>query len=109
MKSRIGPGDTCRSTLAFGVVSATGTVAPLRGYRWAPLAWAVGLPLAASTAYLRLAADRHYLTDVLVGGAVGTTVGALVPLLFHGRRRETIPVVVVPTTAGALVQWSQAW
>lgn len=36
---------------------------------------------AALVAYLRIAARKHFLTDVLVGAAVGTTLGLLVPLL----------------------------
>ncbi len=42
------------------------------------LAYALPLTLAASTAYLRIAADKHYFTDVLVGFLVGSTVGYLV-------------------------------
>jgi membrane-associated phospholipid phosphatase len=43
--------------------------------------WAAGLALAATTAYLRMAADRHYLTDVLTGSAVGALGAALIPRL----------------------------
>jgi membrane-associated phospholipid phosphatase len=35
----------------------------------------------AATGYLRIAADRHYATDVLAGAAVGTGVGLGWPLL----------------------------
>lgn len=35
------------------------------------------------TGYLRIASDRHYLTDVLAGAAVGATVGTAVPALLH--------------------------
>ncbi len=35
------------------------------------------------TGYLRIASDRHYLSDVLVGYAVGATVGTLTPRLMH--------------------------
>ena len=72
---------------AFGVAAASGVVASMRGYRLAPLVWAAGLMLGAATAYTRMAADRHYFTDVLAGAAIGTVVGGGVPLLFH-RPRE---------------------
>jgi membrane-associated phospholipid phosphatase len=62
---------------------AAGTVASLRGYRMAPLVWSTALPMALFTGYLRVGADRHYLSDVLIGAASGALVGALVPLLFH--------------------------
>ncbi len=68
---------------AFGVASAAGVVASMRGYRLAPLVWAAGLMVGVATAYTRIASDRHYFTDVLAGAAIGTVVGGGVPLLFH--------------------------
>ena len=68
---------------AFGVASAAGVVASLRGYRLAPLVWVTGMMIGVATAYTRMAADRHYFTDVLAGAAIGTVVGGGVPLLFH--------------------------
>jgi membrane-associated phospholipid phosphatase len=68
---------------AFVVTVATGTVATMRGYRWAPLVWIVGGPFAATTGYLRIAADQHWLSDVLVGMVVGAGVGFAVPYVFH--------------------------
>jgi membrane-associated phospholipid phosphatase len=76
------------TTWAFALAASSGTVASMRGYELAPVVWAVGLPLAAATGYLRIAADRHYLSDVLVGAAVGTAVGIGFPRLMHGRQPE---------------------
>ncbi len=73
------------TTFTFALAAAAGTVSDLRGYRSAPWVWGVGLGLAATTGYLRIAADRHYLTDVLVGAAVGTAVGIALPRALHGR------------------------
>lgn len=71
------------TTETFALATAAGTVATLRGYRWAPLVWAVGGALAAMTGYLRIAADKHWFTDVLTGMAVGGGIGFAVPYLFH--------------------------
>jgi membrane-associated phospholipid phosphatase len=68
---------------AFALATAWGTVGTMRGYRWAPLAWSVGGVVAATTAYLRIAADKHWLTDVVVGAVVGAGVGFAVPFIFH--------------------------
>lgn len=68
---------------AFAIAAAGGTVATMRGYRLAPLVWAVGGALALTTSYLRIAADRHYFTDVATGAALGIGIGIGVPLLFH--------------------------
>jgi len=73
------------TNLAFVLTVATGTVAELRGYEGRWVIWAVGLPLSVATAYLRVAADKHYLTDVLVGALSGSAFGFLVPTVFHGR------------------------
>ena len=62
-----------------------GTVAQLRGYRGGWLVWVVGLPLAAAVGVMRMGADKHYLSDVLVGAAVGSAFGFALPRLFHGR------------------------
>ncbi len=73
------------TTRAFSLAVAAGTVASLRGYRWAPWVWAAGLTVAGSIGYLRIAADKHYFTDVLVGAAMGSAFGFGVPYLLHGR------------------------
>jgi membrane-associated phospholipid phosphatase len=71
------------TTEAFALAVASGTIGTMRGYRWAPLAWPVGGAVAAMTAYLRIAADEHWLTDVVVGAVVGAGIGFAVPYLFH--------------------------
>lgn len=73
-------GDT---TVAFSLGVSAGTIASMRGYRLAPLVWATGLTFGVTTGYLRMAADRHYFTDVLTGAIVGSAVGFAVPYLLH--------------------------
>jgi membrane-associated phospholipid phosphatase len=68
---------------AFAVAVSLATCASLRGDREAWVLWAAGLPLAAATGYLRMAADRHYLSDVLAGAGAGALFGILVPRLLH--------------------------
>jgi membrane-associated phospholipid phosphatase len=71
------------TNLAFAIGASSGTVALMRGYRLAPLVLGMGLASALSVGYLRIAADKHYFSDVMVGAVLGTLVGAGVPLLFH--------------------------
>jgi membrane-associated phospholipid phosphatase len=50
--------------------------------------------VAATTALLRVATDVHYVSDVLVGGTIGTTTGLLLPWALHyryGATREASP------------------
>jgi membrane-associated phospholipid phosphatase len=71
------------SNLVFSLAVSAGTVAHLRGYEGEPYVWGVGIPVAAFVAYSRIAAKKHYLTDVLVGSATGALFGWGIPWLFH--------------------------
>ena len=102
------------TTATFALAAAAGTVATMRGYRWAPATWIAGGILATATGYLRIAADKHWLTDVLTGMIVGTAVGVLVPVAFHSPRgmpAGTDAGAVSPSRAGAPVtaSLSFAW
>jgi membrane-associated phospholipid phosphatase len=96
------------TTETFALAAAAGAVTTMRGYRWAPIVWSTGGAIAIATGYLRIAADRHWLTDVLVGALVGTGIGIGVPLLFH--RPETTPSPTRPgALAGPQVSMTLAW
>ncbi len=86
------------TSFAFSVVTSSAMIARARGYRSEPYIWAIGLTFASAGAYFRIAADKHYLTDVLAGAAVGTAAGLTVPLLM----RRNAPSVV-PTRDGLAV------
>ena len=60
--------------------------------------------------YTRMAADQHYLTDVLVGAAVGAGIGVGMPLWLHGREdrqpgERASSVKVLPLPLGVLVRF----
>jgi membrane-associated phospholipid phosphatase len=71
------------TTLAFAVATSAGTINSLRNYRLAPVVWGAGMSMAVTVAYLRIAADKHYFSDVVTGAIVGSIVGVGVPLIFH--------------------------
>lgn len=71
------------SSLTFSLAVSAGTVATLRRYRLAPMIWALGLTTAATTAYLRIGAEKHYMTDVLLGTVIGAGLGFAIPYVFH--------------------------
>lgn len=91
------------TSLAFSLAVASGTVASMRGYRLAPAVWASSIAFAAVTGYLRIAADKHYLTDVVAGAVIGSAIGFLVPFVFHHGTApdEGSSTVSLPTTAMA--------
>jgi len=84
------------SALTFALVTSAGYVAHRTHMAVEPIIWGVGLPLAATTAYLRMAGDRHYLSDVVTGSLVGAAAGLLIP-------RWSLPdsVHIMPTSNGA--------
>jgi membrane-associated phospholipid phosphatase len=65
-------------------------VASLRKYDWAPVAWATLPALSLFTGYLRIAADKHYFTDVATGAAMGALFGYFVPHLFRSPREPVM-------------------
>ena len=90
------------ASAAFAVATSFATCASMRGDGDAWVAWAAGLPLAALTGYLRIAADRHYLSDVLVGAGAGTLFGTLVPRLLHSPGAAATPQQRGPARLPAL-------
>lgn len=87
------------SALVFGLAVSAGVVAHHRRSPLEPVIWGGGLALAATTAYLRIAGDKHYLSDVLVGSTVGVVSGLVLP----GLVRFDGPVSVVPAPGGVAV------
>ncbi len=89
---------------AFALAVSSGVVASRRGRRSAPAVWATGLALAAASAYLRIASDQHYLTDVLAGVGAGVAIGLAVPYLHRARSRDSgVALSLAPAGAGALL------
>lgn len=70
------------AAVAFAVVASARETARLRGHPRNNWAW-VGAGAAAATSYLRVAGERHHLTDVVAGAGVGYLVGRFVPRHFH--------------------------
>jgi len=69
--------------------------------------WAIGAPAYAFGAYVaaaRMSANRHYLSDVLIGASVGIAAGRSVTVR-TGKAR--FGMGVVPTTGGAVVTFTQ--
>jgi len=94
------------ATLAFALATSAGTVASMRHHRLAPVMWAAGLLLATTGGYLRIAADRHYATDVIAGAVVGSAIGFGVPYFAHRPVAPSTGLAVVPTQgAASLVVW----
>jgi membrane-associated phospholipid phosphatase len=88
------------SSLAFSAMAAAVTVASMRGYPGVAIFAGVGFTVAAGVGYLRLAADQHWMTDVLVGAAVGGLMGWAIPRIFH----PPVPGSTPTSTTGAALR-----
>ena len=76
------------TTIAFAIATSSATIATMRGYKLAPLIWGTGLAFGGTVGYLRIAADKHYFSDVMTGAIVGSLVGVGVPLILHSPRND---------------------
>jgi membrane-associated phospholipid phosphatase len=104
---------SAHASVAFAFASSFATVATLRQRKLAPYLWGLGLPLAGFSAYLRVAAHRHWFSDVVIGSTLGSVVGAGLPLLLHHPRfgllarltalERPLDVRVLPSASGATV------
>jgi membrane-associated phospholipid phosphatase len=74
-------GHSSASFAAASVSCVQNQYVPLWGAQGRALPCLLGYGGAATIAGLRVVADRHYVSDVLVGAAVGTGVGLVVPWL----------------------------
>ncbi|MFH1874871.1 MAG: phosphatase PAP2 family protein [Pseudomonadota bacterium] len=83
------------TSIAFALAVSSGTVASMREYRLAPLIWGSGLAVAVTSGFLRLAADKHYLTDVIAGSVIGSAIGFCLPYFLHRSNKPNAPNVMV--------------
>ncbi len=86
------------SALGFAITTSAGMICHWRHYWTEPYVWGVGLTLSLSTEYFRMAADKHYLTDVLAGGLVGVGFGLTIPRLM----KHDVQIVPVPNGAAVV-------
>jgi len=95
------------TTFVFAVVVSGSTLFFMQDMPGAPWVLGVGLAAASFTAYLRMAAAKHYLSDTLVGAGVGSLVGWAVPYLFHRPGRKGAPQAgdLLPAPGGIAVAW----
>ncbi len=97
------------SSFTMSLAVSAGTVASLRGYRLAPAIWTAGVGLSLTTGYLRIAADRHWGTDVVTGWIVGAAIGFAVPYYLHRRSTPAAEQRAPDPTAPRTVELSFTW
>ena len=74
--------------------------------RWVAPVWVIGMSLASTTAIARVAAGKHFWTDVLTGAVVGSAIGVALPALHRRRDRGALrhlAVRLAPARTGSLL------
>ena len=96
-------GHTSIAAASAGLVCANHRYLPLWGSVAADIsACALAATSALLTGGTRLAADRHYATDVLMGMGVGFGFGYAVPVLLHySRKKPELALAIEPDTLGS--------
>lgn len=91
------------TTLAFAAASSSSTLLLEQDAPHARAYALVTFGAATTVAYLRVAADRHYTSDVLVGAAVGSLVGWAIPHFLHAPEKSGVRLV--PAPSGVALVW----
>jgi membrane-associated phospholipid phosphatase len=87
-------GHTAAAMAGAGLICAHHGALPLYGGgAWDVAACVESLAVATSVGVLRLMGDRHYVSDVITGGAIGFVSGYVVPMLLHYRERPLGEIV----------------
>lgn len=98
-------GHTSLAFTAAGLTCVHRAHLPIFGFAGDVLACTSATFVATAVGFERVLADRHYISDVLVGSAVGVFSGAVMPYLsFYGW-----PLTLMPTGDGAGVGWGGAF
>ncbi|HET7754415.1 MAG TPA: phosphatase PAP2 family protein [Anaeromyxobacteraceae bacterium] len=91
------------TSFVFAVAASSSTLLLSQHAPGAEIATAVSFAGAAGVGYLRIAADEHYLTDVLAGAAAGTLIGWAVPHFWHPSKASSVQLR--PALGGLAVVW----
>jgi membrane-associated phospholipid phosphatase len=98
------------TSVAFAMAVTAGTYADMTNSSLRTWTWGAGLSLAVMTAYLRVASDHHYFSDVMMGALMGSLVGASVPRLrarFQApfQRDADLRLTPLPSGLAAQLKW----
>jgi len=88
------------TAIAAGLTFSVATTATIQESEAAPWLWGAAAVSTVSVAALRMMAEKHYFTDVLMGAAVGAGCGVVIPLL-HKRGGPLSSDTVSVTAQGA--------
>ncbi len=92
------------TSVTFAALFATAYTLDLRHNQGA-WPWVAATAIGTAVAAERVAAGRHFYTDVMVGAVAGSLFGITVPWLHARKTREAPSLSVAPTSNGALLRY----
>src|SRR5581483_5951479 len=92
-------GHSAHAFTAAALVCTEHAELAIYGAPWDAFACAASLTMATGVGAMRIVADRHWASDVIVGAAIGSLSGWLVPTLLRFRSVRARDVSIVPTLA----------
>lgn len=85
-------GHAMTSFVSAGLMCAHHGRLPLWGGGWADASACAAMVVSATlTGFLRVTADKHYTSDVMLGSLLGFAIGYSVPMLLHYRKFNDLP------------------
>ncbi len=86
------------ASIGFAITASAGIICHWRHYWTEPYVWGSGIALSLTAEYLRMAADKHWLSDVVSGGLIGLSAGLVIPRLL----RQDIKIAPIPGGAAVV-------
>ena len=96
------------TSVTFAALYATAYTIDAR-YGQGAWPWIGATAIGAAVGAERVAAGRHFYTDVMVGAVAGSAFGIVVPWLHERKDRRGPAVSIAPTDGGAMLAWSGNW
>ncbi len=90
-------------SMVFATLSTMAMTLHLR-YQTGIWPWTIVAAVGGSVAYQRVAAGRHFPTDVMMGALAGTLEGVFIPL-FHARNQKPVPISVASDGKSLALNW----
>ncbi len=93
------------TSITFAALFATAYTIDAR-YGQGAWPWIGATAIGTAVAVERVAAGRHFYTDVMVGAVAGSAFGIVVPWLHERKDHGGPSVSIAPTDGGAMLAWS---
>lgn len=97
------------TSFAFAILTSSSLLLSKRTQSWSPYFGLVSAAAGGLVAYSRIAAAKHWMTDVLAAMSLGIAVGSLMPRLIFHEDNQNSPFYLLPDLESAGLQFGLLW